>query len=207
MERGAARPCDGTDGGSVHDAIVGLRQAGGCPVSDVEAVLIQQEDRAERAGCLLLQAVHEPLEHVPQRRAAADEFHRGFLPVQQLLRPPAFRDVHHEGCHSDDFAPPVNERGIVTVAKDDGAILPDVFIRAPFAPGKLHEFRPYLVHLGAGFFRDDKGCISAESLVVGESENRCRGGIPFRDPEIQIPLDDRHRRLLEMQAQLLGGHR
>ena len=61
--RRAARARGGTDGDPLDGAVVCIRQVRGGGEPQVGAVLIQQQDRANRARQLLFQAQHHALQH------------------------------------------------------------------------------------------------------------------------------------------------
>ena len=70
----------------------------------------------------------------------------------------------------------------------------------------MDQVLPGLIHAAAEFLRHDERRVLPGSLLGAVAENHLRRGIPAADPEIHVPLDGRHRRLFEVQLQLLGGH-
>jgi len=73
------------------------------------------------------------------------------------------------------------------------------------APGVRFVFLDGPAELIRARMSGRRGHYMPESLLAGVTENRLGGGIPLRHPKLQVPLDDGHRRLIEMQFQLLVG--
>ena len=196
----------GTNDQTLKAAPECLRQAGAGAEPQVDAVLIEQHDRADRSLQLIIQAKHQIAQHLAQRLGADDRFHGAFLPCQKLLGMPAGGDVHHQGGDSGAGALVVDERRVIPLAEDLAAVLADVLVGASFAAAAVDQVLPDFIQTRMKFLRHDKGRGLPGSLLGAVSENRLCRGIPAADPGIHVPLDDGHRGLLEVQSELLGGH-
>ena len=108
--RAAARADIRPDAHAVDRFTIGLGQARRGAMAQAQAVLVEQQDRAEHAGELRFDEAHEAIEHLRERRARRDHFEDLRLAVAQRLRHFARGDVARNADEADDFAAVVPER-------------------------------------------------------------------------------------------------